>query len=214
MMLTSLRWLFFELVGRFLTLFVLGLNIRGLDNLPRSGPTIVVANHNSHLDVFVMMTILKSKMPLSRIHPVAAADYFGKNRLVRWFTRSIIGAILLSRKPRKGTDPLQECREVLDRNECLIIFPEGSRGDPEIATRFKGGVAHLVEQKPETKVYPVFLYGLGKALPRGEALLVPFICDVVAGPSLIWEGDRKAFTGHMEDCIRQLSAQIHKSAWD
>ena len=214
MMLASLRWFFFEVVGRFLTLFVLGLNIRGLDNLPGSGPAIVVANHNSHLDVFVMVTILKSKIPLSRIHPVAAADYFGKNRLVRWFTRNIIGAILIPRKPMKGTDPLQECRETLERNECLVIFPEGSRGDPEIATRFKGGVAHLVEQKTETKVYPVFLHGLGKALPRGEALLVPFICDVVAGSSLTWEGDRKAFTGRMEDRIRELSAQIHKSTWD
>lgn len=213
MILKSLRWLFFEIVGRFLTLFILGLNIRGVNNLQKSGPCIVIANHNSHLDTFVLITILKSSIPLSLIHPVAADDYFGKNPIVRWFTMNIIGAILILRRPAKGMDSLQQCREILNRNECLIIFPEGSRGNPEVFSRFKGGVAHLVEQMPETKVCPVFLHGLGKALPRGEALLVPFICDVAIGSPMIWSGDRKSFTQLLEEKTKQLSDQIHKSDW-
>ena len=38
-----------------------------------------------------------------------------------------------------------------------------------------------MRERKDTRVTPVMMHGLGRALPRGEALLVPFNCDVVVG---------------------------------
>ncbi|QDT28951.1 2-acyl-glycerophospho-ethanolamine acyltransferase [Gimesia panareensis] len=179
-----LKILFFALVVRPIVFVVLGLNLRGKQNLPLEGPGIVVANHNSHLDALVLMSLY----PLSRLHkvrPVAAADYFLKNRFLAWFSKNCLGIIPIQRTGRMRKNELfAGCHEALDRGEILILFPEGSRGNPEELSEIKRGVYHIVHDRSDTSLTPVMMHGLGRALPRGEALLVPFNCDVIIGPQL------------------------------
>ena len=78
-MIRALRLLFWMLIGRPLALVVLGLNVRSRHGLPRSGPAIVVANHNSHLDTFVLISLFPLAL-LGKLRPVAAADYFRRLR--------------------------------------------------------------------------------------------------------------------------------------
>jgi len=176
-----LKILFFAVIVRPITLIALGLNIRNLSGLPRNGPAIIIANHNSHLDTLVLMSLY----PLSRIHkirPVAAADYFLKNALYRWFFLKVIGIIPLSRTGfRQAEELFSPCYHALDNNDILILFPEGTRGDPEQRGRLKKGIYHLIKPRAETPLIPIIMHGLGRALPRGELLLVPFNCDVVIG---------------------------------
>ena len=176
-----LKVLFFLLVIKPLTLIVLGLNIRGRENLPVKGPAIIAANHNSHLDTMVLMGLY----PISQIHrirPVAAADYFFKNKFLKWFSLNIIGIIPLERKARKKKEELfAPCKEALDNNEILILYPEGSRGSAGKMAELKKGIFHISKLSEKTAVIPVVMNGLNKALPKGEALLVPFNCDVIIG---------------------------------
>ena len=173
-----LRWLFFLLVVRPIVLLGLGLNVRRRELLPEGGPAVIVANHNSHLDAVVLMTLLGMRL-LPKARPVAASDYFLKRRIRAWFSEQIIGVIPIHRKLAGAhDDPIQACVEALDRGEVLILFPEGSRGEPEQMQQLRTGIAHLAKRRPDVPIVPVYLHGLGKALPRGEALLVPLILMV------------------------------------
>jgi len=179
-----LKILFFVIFVKPLVFVILGLNIRGRNFLPSQGPAILVANHNSHLDTLVLMSLF----PLSQLHkvrPVAAADYFMANRYIRWFSTHCIGIIPLERTGKTSKQQLfAACHHALDNQDILIIFPEGTRGDPEELARLKKGVFHIINDRADTDVTPIAMHGLGRSLPRGEALFVPFNCDVIIGPEL------------------------------
>ena len=96
----------------------------------------------------------------------------------------------------------------------MILFPEGSRGDPEQFGTFKNGIAHLSKRYPTIPVVPIFLHGLGKALPKGEAVLVPFFCDVFVGEPIQWTGDRQSFMANLETAIKALADEGHRPAWE
>jgi 1-acyl-sn-glycerol-3-phosphate acyltransferase len=179
-----IKILFFAFFIRPIVFVVLGLNIRGKNNLPKKGPAIIAANHNSHLDTLVLMSLF----PLSELHrirPVAAADYFLKNRFYAWFSLNCIDIIPLRRNnPGKKTELFAACHQALDKGDIVILFPEGSRGLPEEMGTIKKGLFHIVNDRTDTQITPIILHGLGRSLPRGEALLVPFNCDVIIGEVL------------------------------
>ncbi|WP_199899208.1 lysophospholipid acyltransferase family protein [Sneathiella glossodoripedis] len=156
-----LQRLFFAIIVRPVVYVLLGLNVRDWQKLPRNGPAILVANHNSHLDTLVLMSLFPlSSLP--RLRPVAAADYFFANFFTKWFATNIIGIIPIHRNGESGS-PLEGCFEAIDSGDILILFPEGSRGEPEKGLgEFKRGVQILAEKRQNLRVYPVLLHGLGK----------------------------------------------------
>ncbi len=210
----ALRHLFFLLVVRPLMLIGLGVNLRHGERLPANGPAIIVANHNSHLDTLVLMTLFPQRL-LRWLRPVAATDYFLRRRDFAWFALNIIGIIPLAREVRAGRgDPLAGCDAAIGDDAILILFPEGSRGEPEKLGAFKTGIAHLARRHPMVPVVPVFLHGLGKVLPRGELLPVPFFVDVFVGEAVQWTGDRASFMAELDRRVHELVAEGKFAAWD
>ena len=206
MMNRLIKILFFGLLIKPIVLITLGLNVRGRRNLPIRGPAVIAANHNSHLDTMVLMSLY----PLSKIHkvrPVAAADYFlGKGGFLAWLSLTCIGIIPLD---RSGHTPRQElfagCYEALDDGDILILFPEGSRGRPEQRSKLKKGIFHIINNRRDAQVTPVMMHGLGRALPKGEALFVPFNCDVVIGDEIPVTENATEFISAISDAFDHLS---------
>jgi 1-acyl-sn-glycerol-3-phosphate acyltransferase len=213
-MASLLRFLFYAVFVRAIALIVLGLNVRHRDRLPGGGPAIIVANHNSHLDTMVLMSLFPLKL-LPKLHPVAAADYFLSSGLFSWFNLNVVGILPIKRTVARGEEnPLAPCNKALADGQMLIVFPEGSRGEPEQLQSFKGGIARLAESNPAVPVVPVFLHGLGKALPKGEALLVPFFCDIFVGEPLAWSGDRRGYMRLLDERMKQLAAEGNFPTWE
>ncbi len=211
-----LRIAFFALIVRPLMMIVLGTNVRRSELLPTSGPAIIVANHNSHLDVFALMNVLGLKR-LPIVRPVAAADYFMTRRLRCWFATRIVGIIPIDRskiRRENGKHPLDPISEVLQEDGIVLLFPEGTRGEPEKMDEFQSGVAHIARRHPDIPITPVFMHGLGKALPKGEALLVPFFCDMFVGKPLNSQLKKRELMNQLNSSMDELAAELPMEAWN
>ncbi len=210
-----LRFAFFAVVVRPLMIIVLGTNVRRHELLPKQGPAIIVANHNSHLDVFALMNVLGLRL-LPCIRPVAAADYFMTRPVRRWFATRIVGIIPIDRKTTRredGKHPLEPISDVIHDGGIVLLFPEGTRGEPESLEVFQTGIAHLARRHPDVPITPVFMHGLGKALPKGEAILVPFFCDLFVGKPIESGLGKKEFMDSLNRSMDELSAELPVRSW-
>lgn len=207
-----IRITFLAGIVRPLVSLLLGRCIKGREHLPVSGPAIIAANHNSHLDILYLIAIMPLKaVPLLR--PVAAADYFCRTRLTSWLSQTLLGITPLERK--RGSfhaDPLAGPAAALEQGEIVIIFPEGTRGTPEELGQIKPGVAHLAKRFPAVPVVPVFMRNLGKSLPRGSFVLVPFCGKAAVGEPRCFSGDTKVFTAELAATMQQLEDQVDRTS--
>lgn len=188
-----LRLIFYKAFGRFISIFVLGVRVTGRERLPKAGPAILIANHNSHLDTLVLGALLPFRaLPL--LSPVASDRYFLRNRWLAWFATHVVGILPVGgANGGEAKRSLQRCSKALEEGHILIFFPEGTRGEPEIPSRLKGGIATLAEQHPNVPMIPVRLSGLGYSLPRGAAIPLPHACYVRVGVPVRWNGSRRAY---------------------
>lgn len=188
-------------------------NVKGLEKLPMKGPAILMANHNSHLDTISLMSLYPLRL-LSKVRPVAAADYFMCNRFLSWICKNILQIIPIRRANKRALkssfmeDPLEKVSEALNHGSIVIFYPEGTRGLPEKMTSFKAGIARLSERHPNVPIVPVFFYGHGKALPKGSALLVPFNVRVVIGEAVQRNYIRQDFILSLQKTMQLLSMEV------
>ena len=203
-----IKWvklLFFMFLVKPLVFIGLGLNLVNRQKLPQRGPAILAANHTSHLDTLVLMSLY----PLSALHkvrPVAAADYFLKNKWLAWFSHQCLDIIPIDRQGKLPREQLLEgCYQALERDQIIIFFPEGTRSLTETRDfHLKRGIHALVQKYPQTYVAPIMLRGLGKALPKGEGLLVPFNCDVIIGDKLAYADNSNHYIATLKKTYEHL----------
>ena len=70
--------------------------------------------------------------------------------------------------------------------------------------RVRKGICLLLQGREHTPVSPVVMHGLGRALPRGEALFVPFNCDVVVGEPMKMQGKSSQFVRQLTETYDEL----------
>lgn len=204
----TIRIIFLACLVRPLMRLLLGRCVKGRERLPIAGPAIIVANHNSHLDILYLIAIMPFKS-LSLLRPVAAADYFCSTRLSAWLSSTLLGIIPLERKRSSfHADPLAGPAAALEQGEIVVIFPEGSRGEPEALGQIRPGVAHLAKRFPQVPVVPVFMRNLGRSLPRGTFVLVPLCGKAAVGEELRYSGDVKQFTADIAATLQQLETVL------
>jgi 1-acyl-sn-glycerol-3-phosphate acyltransferase len=210
----SPKRLFFALVVRPFLLVVTGTNVRHAERLPKDGPALVVANHNSHLDTLTLMSLFPGAL-LDRVRPAAAADYFLKTGPRAWFSENLIGIIPVVRGGRAaGEDPLARISAALEARAIVIFFPEGTRGEPERFKEMRSGIFHLSRRHPDVPIVPVFFHGLGKALPKGAFFPVPFFCDAFVGEALERSDDKETFLAALRARFEALRAEKTFPDWE
>jgi 1-acyl-sn-glycerol-3-phosphate acyltransferase len=136
-----LRWLLRNSVR----IFFKRIEVEGIENVPGSGPVLLVPNHPNAL-VDALVVLMHLKRPISLTAKSTLADIF----LLRQIIKST-NVILFHRKKdaAKGADPsrnvaaIDECRQRLEQGEAILIFPEGqSHSDPSLRP-LRSGAARI-----------------------------------------------------------------------
>jgi 1-acyl-sn-glycerol-3-phosphate acyltransferase len=195
---------FFVLVVRpFMTLFI-GLRVRGREHLAAPGPFVLVANHSSHLDTVALLSLFPLRR-LRSIRPCAAADVFDRTRTRAFWSRLLFHVLPIERVDIRPEDhPLDRMAAALMRGESLILFPEGTRGAGGAMGPFKSGVARLAELMPGLTFIPTYLCNIGRALPKGEFLPVPFFCEIRIGEPMRLTGEKDAMLQSLRSRMEAL----------
>jgi glycerol-3-phosphate dehydrogenase (NAD(P)+) len=122
----------------------------GREHIPVDGPVIFAANHRSFLDPFVIACM--SRRPL---YYVAKKELF-RRPLTAWFLNSL-GAFPIDRG-NADKDAMSTAREILERGDSVLIFPEGTRIRPGTLGVPKRGVGRLALETG-APVIPVAVIG-------------------------------------------------------
>lgn len=155
------RWLFQDTFEQFLELVfwpiyrIYGYG-PGLDRVPPQGPVLIVANHTAWFD-----PLWAAKVIRRRLYPMMTSDFYDLP-VAHFFFAHVFHAVRVQASAfRREAPELKNAVAVLDRGDCLSIFPEGwLRRSPEPSVRqFGQGVWHILRERPNTPVVLCWIEG-------------------------------------------------------
>ena len=175
---------------------------RGVENIPREGGIIVVANHVSELDPLMVGEFLYDAGRPPRF--LAKKELFRKAPL-KWILEGA-QQIPVDRRSGDAAKALSAAVDALHRGECIFIYPEGSATrDPALwPMKSRTGAARLALLSG-APVVPVAQWGPQRVLAykaRKPHLLPRTRISVLAGPPV----DLSAFVG------KPVTAQLLRDA--
>jgi 1-acyl-sn-glycerol-3-phosphate acyltransferase len=120
--------------------------VTGRENVPESGPAIVVCNHTSAVETFIVPAVIPRRLTFPAKAELFAEGGGPAKRLVAWFL-TVVGQVPMDRSGgRASAGSMDSVLQVLKNGELLAIFPEGTRSPDGRLYKGKTGVARLVLQ--------------------------------------------------------------------
>ncbi len=154
---------FFWVSGPAMTL---GFSLRteGMHHVPKSGPALLIANHQSYFDPDLVG--LAARRHLCYL----ARKTLFRNRVFGWLIRTL-RAIPIDQEGI-GIEGVRDILEQLEVGRAVLIFPEGERTQDGLIHPPRPGIALLIK-KSQAPVMPVGIAGAYQAWPRHRAFPIP-----------------------------------------
>lgn len=141
------------------------LTFTGIENIPATGPAILVPNHTSFLDPPLLSAVVPRVVYFLMLHTL----YY--HRWLHWlFSR--LPCIPMKRGSIASTTALRMCLEALNHGQVLCVFPEGGISLENKASGIKSGAA-LLASRTQAPIIPVGIRGSEDALPLKHILPRP-----------------------------------------
>jgi|GEM_PF-167805 len=196
----SVRFLIRALLWRWLRVRALG-----TENIPQTGPVIIAPVHRSNLDAPLFSGCTKRRLrALGKeslfVHPVSA-----------WVVAAL-GCIPL-RRGEADISAMRSARTMLESDEMLLVFPEGSRQTGNTVSQVFDGVTYLAS-KTGAPIIPVGIAGTETALPTGAKFPKRTkVAIVIGAPIYAPQGrlSRQALAEFSADIGTQLQSAFTKA---
>src|SRR6187397_1390906 len=190
--------------------------IEGLDNLRNlSGPVVFAANHQSHMDVPVILAALPGRWR-ARVAPAMAKEFFKAhffpadftwrerftNTLNYYLAAFYFNAFPLPQREAGARQTLQYIGELTGERWSILIFPEGLRSSTGDIKPFRGGIG-MIGSRLDIPIVPVRIDDVDKLLPVGATFIRPGRVRVAFGAPLRLQGsDYADLASQVERAVR------------
>jgi 1-acyl-sn-glycerol-3-phosphate acyltransferase len=163
-----------------------------------------------------------------QVTPMMTSVFFDKPGL-KFLVKEIFGSIRVADVARRKETPpeLGEAVERLRQGECVLLFPEGRmrRSEDELLKHFGQGVWHILKERPQTPVVPIWIEGgwgsfasyandqppaQGKRFDWNRKITVVVGEPIVVDPPLLAE--HQTTRKYLMDCVLSLRKFLPRPA--
>jgi len=206
----------YALLKAFLSPILMGLfrpKVKGLRNVPHLGPLIIASNHLSFSDSIFMPLVVPRKVTF-----LAKSEYFtspGLKGFIKKITFIALGQVPVDRSGGRASESaIITGLRVLERGDCIGIYPEGTRSPDGRLYKGRTGIARLAIESG-APVIPVAMFNTAEIQPTGQVVPKVRRVEMIFGEPLYFENygdptDQKVLrevTDRIMNTIQALSGQ-------
>ncbi|HGE5779373.1 TPA: lysophospholipid acyltransferase family protein [Bacillus pseudomycoides] len=178
--------------------------VNGIENVPKDKPVLVVSNHQSDMDIPVLLGYLNKPIGF-----VSKAEIKKFPIVPTWM--ELMNCVFMDRSNRRQSlQAIKDGIELLKNGHSIVIFPEGTRSKGREMGEFKAGSFHLAV-KAGVAILPVTVDGTYKMFEANGNRMKPAHATVTISKPITPEQyasmDIKELTQYTNDII---AAQLHK----
>ena len=186
-------------------LFGIKVAVKGAENIPKGVNYVIVANHQSFLDINVVW------------HSITSASFMAKASLwkapVFGWVLNRSGNIPIHTNPRKNAGLGKILKKRLESNYNIVVFPEGHRSEDGHMCKFQNGIFRLAKEQ-HFDILPVTFINTGKILPKVKWAVYSGTVEMVVHPLIRYEDYAEKPMADLRDETHDLieSAMPYKQA--
>ena len=177
------------------------LQVEGIDGIDFSRPYIVVANHQSMIDICALFRAIPVPLRFVMKRELLAVPFIGQ------YARAM-GMVFIDRdQARRAARSLDEAGRLFAQGHSICAFPEGTRSLDGRVRSFKGGVFRLAIETG-VPILPVAIMGSGAILPSSGFRVRPGTIRLRVGQPIdttqLDMGGRRGLAEHSRQAVLEL----------
>ena len=172
------------------------LNVKGRENIPKTGPLCFVSNHTGIFDILLLLALVGRPVGFIAKKELAYIPF-----LNLWIF--LLGGFFIDRKNiRKAIKTINKGIERIKNGEAMIIFPEGTRSKGKGLLPFRGGSFKLATQS-NACITPVAISGSYEVFEKSYRVKAVNV-NITFAPSI------ETANLSTEEKKKNLSDQVHR----
>ena len=183
------------------------LKVSGLEKLDASRPYVFMANHQSNVDI----PILVQSLPRFQLRWIAKKELLWVP-LFGWAIWAAKHIIVDRANPTRAVKSLRRAKGRIAAGISVVVFPEGTRSRDGQLQRFRKG-AVLLAMQTNTEIVPVTILGSRDLLPSGAWRLQSGLVEVIIDQPISVSGYRTGNLGLLANQVRAtIAGHLRQSA--